>query len=53
VKHWRGESMIRRWISLGVSEAEKKFRRVKGHQQMPSLVSALRPQSANAEVKAA
>jgi putative transposase len=43
VKHWRGELMIRRWIALGVSEAQKKFRRVKGHQQMPNLISALRP----------
>jgi len=43
VKRWRGESMIRRWIALGVAEAQRKFRRVKGHQQMPALVSALRP----------
>ena len=35
--------MIRRWIALGIAEAQKRFRRVKGHQQMPALVAALRP----------
>lgn len=43
VKRWRGESMIRRWIALGVVEAQRKFRRVKGHLQMPLLVAVLRP----------
>lgn len=43
VKRWRGQKMIRRWIALGIAEAQKRFRRVKGHQQMPALVAALRP----------
>jgi transposase-like protein len=43
VKRWRDEKMIRRWVALGIVEAEKKFRRVKGHQQMSALVAALRP----------
>lgn len=43
VKHWRDEKMIRRWIALGIAEAQQKFRRVKGHQQMAVLVTALRP----------
>ena len=42
VKRWRGGSMIRRWIALAITEAEKKFRRVKGHVHMPALVAALR-----------
>jgi transposase-like protein len=46
VKRWRDESMIRRWIALGVGEAQRKFRRVKGHLQMPILVAALRPSTA-------
>jgi transposase-like protein len=46
VKRWRDESMIRRWIALGVGEAQRKFRRVKGHLQMPLLVAALRPTTA-------
>jgi putative transposase len=45
VKRWRGQKMIRRWIALGIAEAQKRFRRVKGHQQMPALVAALRPTS--------
>lgn len=43
VKHWRGESMISRWVALGIGQAAKKFRRVKGHQQMSILIHALRP----------
>lgn len=46
VKRWRDESMIRRWIALGVGEAQRKFRRVKGHLQMPLLVAGLRPTTA-------
>jgi len=51
VKRWQGESMIRRWIALGIGEAEKKFRRVKGHQQMASLIAALRPSTMVVEVE--
>jgi len=51
VKRWQGESMIRRWIALGISEAQSKFRRVKGHEQMSSLVSALRPAPISVEVE--
>ena len=43
VKRWRGQKMIRRWVALGIAEAQRRFRRVKGHQQMPALVAALRP----------
>ena len=43
VKRWRNEAMIRRWVALAVAEAQRGFRRVKGHQQLPSLVAALRP----------
>ncbi len=35
--------MIRRWVALGIAEAQKGFRRVKGYVNMPSLVAALRP----------
>jgi hypothetical protein len=34
--------MIRRWTALGVVTAEKRFRRIKGYQQMSDLVQALR-----------
>jgi len=41
VKRWKDEAMIRRWVALGIAEAQKGFRRVKGYLQMPSLVAAL------------
>jgi len=47
VKRWKGESMIQRWMALGIGEAERKFRRVKGYKSMAALVAALRP-AANA-----
>ncbi len=42
VKRWRDEGdMRRRWCAAGLLEAERKFRRVRGHNQMPDLVAAL------------
>jgi transposase-like protein len=43
VKRWKDETMIRRWVALGLVEAQKGFRRVKGHKDMPLLVATLRP----------
>lgn len=43
VKRWRGGAMVRRWMALAIGEANKKFRRVKGHVHMATLVAALRP----------
>jgi hypothetical protein len=48
VKRWRGAKMIKRWIALGIAEAQKRFRRVKGHAQLPVLVAALRPTTTEA-----
>ena len=45
VKRWQGETMIKRWVALGVSEAQRGFRRVKGHGQMNVLLSALGPKA--------
>jgi transposase-like protein len=42
VKRWKDEAMIRRWVALGIAEAQKGFRRVKGYRNMPSLIAALR-----------
>ena len=42
VKRWRDERMIRRWVALGITEAQRGFRRIKGHKDMPSLIAALR-----------
>ena len=51
VKHWRGEKMINRWVALGVAEAQRGFRRVKGHAQMPALLAALQPNTGLVEKK--
>ena len=53
VKRWRGESMIQRWVALGIVEAERGFRRVKGHRQMALLVAALLPKTGLADAKSA
>jgi transposase-like protein len=53
VKRWRGGDMIKRWVALGVFSAQQRFRRIKGHRDMPSLVKALRPTSQQQEVEKA
>ncbi len=42
VKRWRSGSMAVRWAVTAAIEAEKKFRRIRGHTQMPQLLEALR-----------
>jgi hypothetical protein len=37
---------IRRWVALGIAEAQKGFGRVKGYVNVPSLVAAIRPTTA-------
>jgi len=41
VKRWRDGKMIKRWCAAGMLNAERKFRRLKGHTQMPVLVNVL------------
>jgi transposase-like protein len=41
VKRWTGGSMALRWAVTALIEAEKKFRRIKGHREMPHLLAAL------------
>ena len=41
VKRWRGGSMVVRWVSAAIVEAEKKFRRVQGWRDIERLVRAL------------
>jgi len=57
VKRWRPK-MVLRWTALGVQEAGRRFRRIKGHSDIPVLVRALRAlaekqQNLDAEEKAA
>jgi hypothetical protein len=41
VKRWRDGKMIKRWCAAGMLNAERSFRRLKSHRQMPLLVAAL------------
>ena len=41
VKHWRDGDMKKRWIATGMIEAQRSFRRVRGHTQMATLVTAI------------
>lgn len=41
VKRWRSGKMALRWGATGLLEAEKKFRRLKGHRDMPQLIAAI------------
>ncbi len=41
VKRWRDGEMKKRWIAAGMLEAERSFRRLKGHADMPALVTAI------------
>ena len=42
VKRWRGGSMALRWAATALIEAEKRFRRVRGHRAIDQLNAALR-----------
>ena len=42
VKRWQGGSMIVRWASAAVLDAEKRFRRIRGYRDLPRLVGALK-----------
>jgi transposase-like protein len=41
VTRWRDGDMRRRWCVAGLLRAERKFRRLKGHRAMPTLLKAL------------
>ncbi len=40
VKRWKGD-MARRWTWLAITDAQSRFRRIKGHRDLPLLRSAL------------
>lgn len=46
VKRWRHAAMAKRWTALGLSTAQSRFKRIKGHRQLPFLVEALARRSA-------
>jgi hypothetical protein len=41
VKRWRNARMALRWTGAAMLEAEKSFRRLKAHKQLPILRAAL------------
>ena len=41
VKRWQGGSMILRWASAAVLDAEQRFRRIRGYRDIQRLVAAL------------
>ena len=52
VKRWQGGSMVLRWVSAAIVEAEKKFRRVQGWRDIEKLVRALNVIEAKGEATA-
>jgi len=47
VKRWHGGDQRERWVGSGLLVAEKQFRRVQGHKQIPILIRALEPLTPN------
>jgi putative transposase len=47
VKRWRDPKMVTRWVGVGMLEAERSFRRVKGCADMAVLVAAVRREVAH------
>jgi putative transposase len=47
VKRWRDPKMVNRWVGVGMLEAERSFRRVRGCKDMPALVAAVRSEVAH------
>lgn len=47
VRRWNGSDMVLRWAGSGLVRAEQQFRRVKGHEQIQLLISALESTSLN------
>ena len=56
VKRWKDGQMTLRWIAGALCDAEGRFRKLRGHRDMKTLLSALKAKSTNimdAERKAA
>ena len=41
VKRWHGGDQRERWVGSGLLVAEKQFRRIQGHKQIPALIKEL------------
>jgi transposase-like protein len=53
VKRWRGGDQAQRWTATGLLEAEKKFRRVKGYQELEGLHRRMNPLSLTQQARVA
>ena len=49
VKRWKA-GMVRRWVAMGLLTAQKRFRRIKGHRDLPQLIAALQSRTAAEQV---
>jgi transposase-like protein len=50
VKRWHGGDQRERWVGSGLLVAEKQFRRVRGHKQIPVLLRELEALAASKEI---
>ena len=50
VTQYKDADMALRWTAAGFLEAEKSFRRVRGHSQIKDLIKTLRPQKSELKV---
>jgi len=46
VTNWKDPRMVRRWVGVGMLEAERSFRRIKGCKDMPALTANIRAEVA-------
>ena len=51
VKRWNGGSMVQRWVASALTEAETRFRKLRGHRELAALFRTL--QTFDAEQKTA
>ncbi len=42
VKNWRDGAMRKRWDAVGMLEAQRSFRKIKGHRELPAFTNKLR-----------
>ena len=52
VERWQSGSMVVRWVSAAIVEAEKRFRRVRDYRQIAKLMKALETFEAEDEAAA-
>jgi len=42
VRRWRDGNMVARWVATGLLDLEKRFRRIRGHREIPKLLISLK-----------